>query len=579
MTSKFELNEWAVHGNELLERSRKILSSASNEKVKSISSRIPKSVLDDKNSVTLVFAGQYSAGKSSIVKVLTGREDIAVGAGITTEETHFYDWNGIKVIDTPGVGTKTRPDHDEIAYSAISKADLLVFVITNELFSSHLAEHFQKLAIEKGRAHEMILVINKMRRCAKGNSPEAQSVIREDIKKILKSHSPEDLRTSFIDAESALESRSEKDAETKSIRWDISGVDCFTENLNDLVRKKGVIGKRSTVLYNLQQLLKEAQESETTDDKDVDALIELSLQQRRALVEAQSRIPRAVEAEIHKSCIEIRQEGRKVADMINHSANTETIDQEFQKSQHRVRTIIDQLEQNIQVMLREHKENVDNRIDGIDNSELAKELSPRLMHRIQEDTISPGSISSLKNSSKVSSNLGAFLTENSFNPNSGSVSELLQHDQFSDTETHDAVQAIGKLFELEFDPWEAVKLTRGIAGLGSCIAIVGSILSFVLQILLRPDTSQLESAIRDSRAEIRTLFNDVAHEIEIYYDQFAQNHIAKVESSKIETVDRRLSELRNMQEVKSKFFVDIESLLEEAQNLIDDLHSSQNQLV
>ena len=579
MTGKFELHEWAVHGNELLERSRKLLSSAPNEKVESISSRIPKCVLHDENIVNLVFAGQYSAGKSSIIKVLTGRKDIAVGGGITTEETHSYDWNGIKVIDTPGVHTELRPDHDDIAYSAIAKADLLVFVITNELFSSHLADHFQKLAIEMGKAHEMILVINKMRRCAKGNSLEAQSVIREDIRKVLKPHSPEDLRISFIDAESALESVSEKDAEISSIRWKHGGVDCFTENLNDFVRERGVIGKCSTALYYLKQLLKEAQESESTDDRDVDALIELSLQQRRALVEAQNRIPRAVEAEIQKSCSEIRHEGRKVADMIYRSANTETVDQEFQKSKHRVQTITEQLQQNIQVVLREHKENFDNRINWIDNSELAKELLPRLMHRIEDDTISPDSISLLKNSSKVSSNLGTFLMKNSFNPNSGSVFEFLKLGQYSGTAMHNAVLETGKLFGKQFKPWEAVKVTRGIANLGRGFAVGGAILSFVLQIKEERDAARLESDLRDSRADMRTLFNDAAHETEKRFDQLTQNHITKVILSEIETVDRRLSELRNMHDVKSKFFVDIESVLEETQTLIDDLHSSQGQLV
>ena len=84
--------------------------------------------------IRLVFAGQYSAGKSSILKMLTGRTDITVGADITTQHTHVYDWNGMEVVDTPGIHTQLRPDHDAISYEAIASADMLVFVITNELF-------------------------------------------------------------------------------------------------------------------------------------------------------------------------------------------------------------------------------------------------------------------------------------------------------------------------------------------------------------------------------------------------------------------------------------------------------------
>lgn len=46
---------------------------------------------NDREPIRIVFAGQYSAGKSSILKMLTGRNDIAIGGGITTQETHTYE--------------------------------------------------------------------------------------------------------------------------------------------------------------------------------------------------------------------------------------------------------------------------------------------------------------------------------------------------------------------------------------------------------------------------------------------------------------------------------------------------------
>ena len=88
--------------------------------------------------IRLVFAGQYSAGKSTIISMLTGRDDIEIGAAITTQDARVFDWNGIEITDTPGIHTKLRHDHDEITYEAIAAADLLVFVITNELFDSYI---------------------------------------------------------------------------------------------------------------------------------------------------------------------------------------------------------------------------------------------------------------------------------------------------------------------------------------------------------------------------------------------------------------------------------------------------------
>ena len=109
----------------------------------------------------VAFVGQYSAGKSTIISGMTGRRDIRIDADIATDKTTNYDWNGIKLIDTPGLFTD-RQDHDEITYEAINKSDLLVFCLTYMLFDSLTAENFKKLAYEKGYRWKMMLVINKM---------------------------------------------------------------------------------------------------------------------------------------------------------------------------------------------------------------------------------------------------------------------------------------------------------------------------------------------------------------------------------------------------------------------------------
>ena len=184
---------------------------------------------NQRDTIRLVFAGQYSAGKSSIIKMLTGRNDIAIGAGITTQQTHTYDWKGIEVIDTPGIHTELRPDHDKISYDAIASADMLVFVITNELFDSFLADHVRKLAIDRDKAGEMILVVNKMERAGDGNTPDQQDIIREDLRKVIDPYTPEQLNLCFLDAESYLESEKEKkdDPELADELRESSGYDRF----------------------------------------------------------------------------------------------------------------------------------------------------------------------------------------------------------------------------------------------------------------------------------------------------------------------------------------------------------------
>ena len=578
-TEKFELYQWTTIGNNLLFRSRQCLATAPSEKMQMLAGRIPAEILSSDKSVNLVFAGQYSAGKSSIMKVLTGREDIAIGAGITTEKTHTYDWGGITVVDTPGVHTQLRPDHDEITYRAIAGADLLVFVVTNELFDSHLAKHFRNLAIERDKAHEMMLVVNKMRRCAKGNSQEAQNVIREDLRKVLAPFTPEDLRTTFIDAEAALESKTETDGEIAKILLKKSGVDGFTQELNRFVREKGLSSRYTTALYSLEQILQEALASESTGDKDIDALEELLLQRRRALLDTQDRIPRAVEGEIQNASSQIRQEGRKVADMINGSADQKAVDQELQAAQDRVQNLAEQLEKSIQVVIGKHMKALDDRVGDIANSELAKELLPRLVHRIEQASISPEAMKNLKKASDISSKLGEFLVRNSFTPKTGTLGGLFKLNQYSGTATHGAVKAIGKFFGKSFKPWEAVKWTRTVANVGRVFAVAGTVLTFVLQIKEDADAAQLEVDLRESRSAVRSGFNDAAHVIEMHFDKATQSFVSSAISSEIENVDSQLDELRNLQQTRSDLFQNLLGLLEETRELIKSIHSTESESV
>ena len=200
---------------------------------------------DDANTVTIVFAGQYSAGKSSILRMLTGDESIEIGAGITTETTNVYNWNGMEIIDTPGIRTELRPDHDEITYSAIAKADILVFVVTNELFDEHMGKHFRKLAIDKDKAGEMVLVVNKMERETDGNTLTSQKIKRDDLAKVLVPYTPEQLNICFLDAESYLNGIKEanNDPEYSEELIQLSGYTQFISILNNFVEKHGIAGK------------------------------------------------------------------------------------------------------------------------------------------------------------------------------------------------------------------------------------------------------------------------------------------------------------------------------------------------
>jgi len=118
-------------------------------------------VLDDRP-LTLAMAGEYSVGKSSIIKALTGH-DVPVGAGVTTEAVRPYPYNDLLLIDMPGT-LSGQMAHDAIARSAITDADLILFVVSNELFNRESLPFFMLAAAGLAKKHPMLLVVNKFDR-------------------------------------------------------------------------------------------------------------------------------------------------------------------------------------------------------------------------------------------------------------------------------------------------------------------------------------------------------------------------------------------------------------------------------
>jgi len=175
----FKLSEFAQEGEKILADVKKEFKNLQRDE-----SKLPKVLSDDNAAVKLVLVGQYSAGKSSILKMLTGK-DIEIGAKITTQNSTPYEWNGLQIVDTPGIHTEYRLDHDKITYEEINRAALLIFVVTNEGFDRLIAENFRKLAVEQKRAANMILVVNKMDRTALGN-PNNNKYSRRTCQKLLR---------------------------------------------------------------------------------------------------------------------------------------------------------------------------------------------------------------------------------------------------------------------------------------------------------------------------------------------------------------------------------------------------------
>ena len=325
---KLQTQRWGGKTQAILRQARRALLESNQQEVRDLVVQLPEDPATNQYApISLAFAGQYSAGKSTILKALTGRQDIATGAGITTEQTQTLDWNGVKVIDTPGIHTAIRPDHDDIAYGAISQADLLVFVITNELFDDHLGNHFRKLAVDREKGHETILVVNKMGRTADGNTPETREVIVEDLRKPLAPFTPEGLRTTFTDAESALEAGEEEEKDLAEMLRRQANMEELIRNLDGLIQDKGLGARHTTILYTIDQVMHDAIASEPTEDPDVDSLVMIYNQNMRVIRETRSHLQRSIRNAIDEAVTQVILAGAEYADSFHPNSSQEQLDE------------------------------------------------------------------------------------------------------------------------------------------------------------------------------------------------------------------------------------------------------------
>lgn len=555
-----KIAEYTKRGKELKKRALSALKD----------SGVDFSVNRDEDEIKLVFAGQYSAGKSSIIKMLTGRSDIDVGAGITTQETHSYEWNGLLVIDTPGIGTEIRIDHDEISYKAINAADMLVFVVTNELFDSHLAEHFRKLAIEKDKAGEMILVINKMERTSEGNTTTQQDVIREDLRNVLKPYTPEQLNLCFLDAESYLETIDEDDPEIIHELTARSGYSNFIDTLNRFVSEKSLSSKLTTELYMLDEQLEKAIESlkPQSIDEDIDALEENYLQQRHVLIDARIRLQQEVKDIFTDAGSRIRELGLDSANLLSDGCKQNEVEFELEKYVRQADDTMDKAQQDATQVIEARLTEMGKKLDSIENSEFTKELKTRLSGKF--DGLPENVKKALGSAIPGLQKLGEVVTGNAYK---AGVAGGLSLSNFSGSNIHNIVLKAGRAIGYKFKPWQAIKITKGVAVAGRVLGIVGVGLSVFMQIKEDADADRISADLKKNRQVIRSQFNTAANEFEDFGRRYIEDNVVNSLAPSISDLDEKIYEIRETRLNRSVACRNFEKLQRECQKLIQSIHS------
>ena len=531
-------------------------------------------IKNDSEKIKIVLTGQYSAGKSSIIKMLTNRDDIQIGADITTQNATSYDWNGIEIVDTPGICTELKKEHDEISYKAISEADILMFVTTNELFDSNIAEPFRELAIDRDKAGEMILVVNKMDRANEGNTPEQQKIIIEDLKKVLHPYTPQQLNICFISTEDYFESRNlgEEDPELSNIYYSRSGYENFIEKINDFVSRRGIIGKFTTPLYRMdeqvQSVIRSLEENLEDNNADIEGLKENLRQQSQIYKSNKYNLKKELDYIFGTAIDHIKDLGKTTAVKITEDCeNEEQAEDIMEKASKQIEEFVEEAYKLSDEKSKEYSKKLEIEIEDFENSDFSCDLKVQISKNIKNyPVIVQNILEQIKNGS---GEVGQQLVQNSYKV--GAVGGL-KLANFSGSAIHEIVLNVGHFFGYKFKPWEAIKWTRGVGVAGGVLQGLGCVWSVYAQYQEDKKENEMLNQKKEDRQKIRLLFNDVADKLLIDSRKQIDDFIAKYFDEPINGYETTISELRKTRENRDENCKKLEDIHNRCIALIKEIH-------
>ncbi|AEK22925.1 Hypothetical protein Ccan_08070 [Capnocytophaga canimorsus Cc5] len=108
---------------------------------------------------TIAFMGRTKAGKSTFHKVVTGEDtdDIGVGKLRTTRYNRVFNWENIRIVDTPGIGAPGGKTDTETARKIVDEADLICYVVTNDAIQE---TEFNFLSELKEKNKPIFIILN-----------------------------------------------------------------------------------------------------------------------------------------------------------------------------------------------------------------------------------------------------------------------------------------------------------------------------------------------------------------------------------------------------------------------------------
>ncbi len=518
--------------------------------------------LSEQTKLTIAFVGQYSAGKSTIISALTGRDDIAIGQGVVTDKPEVYEWNQVLLVDTPGIYAD-RPRHDELSLQYMDEAHLLVYVVTINGFEKVIGENFRRLAVEEGRAGKMMLVMNK-RALEQSSNEEGW---KESLRPVVRPISLDELRLSIIDAEEYVESQDEPEEFASETRA-LSHFDEFVEGLNDLIAARKLHGKLLAPLNVLDTTISEVVDQVSAASEEA-ALLQEALRRKAVLIRrSRNDIAQWIDANVDQLRADILKAGESVVDQVGPEMDADDLKSRNERTADEIEAMCKSFNRDFDEKLTDEVSDLLDELEALSSSELMKTLEVQIDSRpdvdsaflTSETTVSSGDLQNVLRS------VGSFLETRAVGDATASGLRAA-----SGSDLHGAVKKVGGWVGHKFKPWGAVKAADKIGKAGKVLGVASALIRPALDLYDGYQRDKQRQALRELRTDLRDQYRRYAESVSDSYEEMKSGTFESLHDKELEKTRRQSDRLRGTEEAKTEKVKRLKEIQNEVQARVSEL--------
>jgi hypothetical protein len=513
--------------------------------------------------VKVALIGQYSAGKSTIISALTGDKKIKIDADIATDQPADYQWNGLLITDTPGLYTE-RTDHNLKTYEAIKSSDLLVYVLTSDLFDDVVLENFLKLAYEHAYRNKMMLVINKMS-MESGDYEVLKNNYYASLDQSLLPHDIDEFPLVFMDAADYIEGIDDGFEDL----IETSHFDEFIHSLNAFVKEKGLLGKVDTPIRMVcAEIGKALTEKSSEGSKPFFLILERMEHRVKKSIDKSQNNVNGIMGDVRSQIVSL---GNHLTACIG--AEGVDFEGEQKKIEIQIKTLIEEANEQLEEKLKEERDALTEEIKEILNSDLATTFfeSVRMSSEVDGSNVELKDISNLQKNFKAINDIVHKASGGILQLSNRGTQGLVGSTVVRGTELHKGIYSVGKFFGYSFKPWQAVNAAKFLTNVAKIAGPILAVAGIVMEITGHVKEEQDLQKVLQAKNECSSSFISLAKNIEVQFQKQFDNYKKTTYHTVLDDISSQRQEAIARTEQASMLNQELQGKLEELKKLIAKL--------